>query len=217
MEETKKKVGKLCEMKDRLMTDLQCEISKGLYSDDVSIMQLGQVVDMVKDLAEAEEKCMKACYYKTIIEEMEEYKESEPRYGDIYGYNPRRYSSGRYASKGHGHISGYMPDYRMTNDWDWPEGEHREEYQKGMPPMTGAPGYTPQRDAYGKAYHDYMNARRHYHESGSINDKKEMDTHAMEHLDSFAETTKEIMKSADQPLRKQMKADLKALVAEIPD
>lgn len=211
MEETKRKIEDLCEVEKRIVEDLKCETAKGLYAG-VSIIELGQVVDMVKDLAEAEEKHMKTCYYKMLIEEMEEYKEDEPRYGDIYGYNPRRYSSGRYASKGHGHISGYMPDYHMMNEWDWPEGEHRKE----MYPITGAPGYTPS-ETYGKAYRDYMNAKRHYHESGSPSDKKEMDSHAMEHLDSFAETTKEIMKSADQPLRKQMKADLKALVAEIPD
>lgn len=32
--------------------------------------EVGQIVDMIKDLSEAEEKCWKACYYKSVVENM---------------------------------------------------------------------------------------------------------------------------------------------------
>lgn len=39
--------------------------------DRVNVNELGELVDMVKDLAEAKEKCRKARYYEVVTQHME--------------------------------------------------------------------------------------------------------------------------------------------------
>lgn len=39
--------------------------------DRVNVNELGELVDMVKDLAEAKEKCRKARYYEAVTQHME--------------------------------------------------------------------------------------------------------------------------------------------------
>lgn len=101
----------------------------------------GQIVDMIKDLCEAKEKVVKACYYKEILKHMEkeeDEKEQEEKdmlrmlkeeYGmeeedakRFYRGQPRSRTSGRFMSRGDGRRNnggrrGYeemMPmDYRM--------------------------------------------------------------------------------------------------------
>lgn len=103
------------------------ELSDGLKSNVTKSMKLeevetiGKVVDMLKDLSEAE-------YYSRISKAMEEsekedeqeakamLKRMKEEYGDeegerMYrmGYNSRRYANGRYAPKGRGRRMGYVP------------------------------------------------------------------------------------------------------------
>lgn len=84
---------KLCEMKKTLMCWSEAEIAKGQYGENhCDAEALGEVIDMIKDLAEAEEKCVKACYYKCLIkklhdgdfdedDEWEDVEEMNERYG----------------------------------------------------------------------------------------------------------------------------------------
>lgn len=210
MEKTKEKVQEICCMKDELLSELKSHYGANALSPE----RCGEIVDMIKDLAEAEAKCWESCYYKTVIEAMKEAKD-EPRYGEPYGYDNRRYaSSGRFAPKGHGHISGYHDDMRMM---DWDDDQGIDGYRMGRNSGSKSMGYTMNEMLHGKPYHDYQNAKRHYTETKSMEDKKKMDHHAMEHLDNFIESAHEMFDHADAPLRKQMKTDLKALIAEIPD
>lgn len=39
--------------------------------DRVNVMEMGELIDMVKDLAEAKEKCRKAEYYEAVTQHME--------------------------------------------------------------------------------------------------------------------------------------------------
>lgn len=66
------------EVEERLLTMLGDETSRGLSGIDAR--ELGEVVDMVKDLAEAK-------YYASVVEAMNAEK---------YGYMPKRDSRGRY-------------------------------------------------------------------------------------------------------------------------
>lgn len=95
---------KLKEMKERLVDAAKMELDKGI--DNVNTEELGEVVDMIKDLSEA-------CYYCSIVEAMEE--------SESYGYDRWRYASGRFAPKGRG-TYGYTPE-RMIPDsmMDTPE------------------------------------------------------------------------------------------------
>jgi len=78
------------------------ELAKGV--DKVDTKEFGEVVDMIKDLTEAEKNKMQACYYKTIIEAMEqsEYGEDYDWSGpdeDRMGYPRSRDSMGRFTSR----------------------------------------------------------------------------------------------------------------------
>lgn len=128
MEETKKRVAELCAMKEKLVSCAKHELDKG--TECVDTKEMGDVVDMIKDLAEAEEKLWKACYYKQIVEAMHEEKEEEELMMKLQmddgesgshrmGYDNWRYASGRFAPKGHGHFAGYtMPMPMMDSDED---------------------------------------------------------------------------------------------------
>ncbi len=92
------KMEKISNLKEKIFAEAEKECC-----DSGDIQKAGELVDMVKDLAEVEEKCAKACYYKVVVEAM---TEGDPR----YGYNSNRYADGRYAPAGHGnYTSGYFP------------------------------------------------------------------------------------------------------------
>ena len=62
---------KIFEIKQKLIDELESEIDRMGSLRNMDTREVGMVVDMIKDLAEAEEKCWKACYYKTVIDAME--------------------------------------------------------------------------------------------------------------------------------------------------
>lgn len=209
----------ICKMKEKLMEGFKSEVEeKGFYNMDIH--EAGQVVDMIKDLAEAEEKCIKACYYATIIKAMEEAEEHDDR----MGYNSRRYASGRYAPKGRGMRMGYVP--YMEYDPDFEEemrGNVRLGYDqsgRGNRSQSGSRmGYDDDRwnddPRYGRAFNDYKNAKRHYTETKSQQDKDRMDMSANEHMMSAIASFKEMWRDADPAMRKKMHTDLSALVNEM--
>lgn len=99
------KMKDLNEIKHKLIDWVKTETVKGFNSpEEVEI--LGEVVDMIKDLASAEESCMEAAYYENVTEAMENY-EQDGGEGRM-GYDRWRYSSGRFAPKGRGRM-GYEP------------------------------------------------------------------------------------------------------------
>lgn len=98
------KIENVSEIKNKLICFLEEEMEKGLSC--INTDEAGKVIDMIKDLAEAEEKGWKACYYKTIIDDMYSYDQN-----DRMGYDNWRYSSGRFAPKGKGHYSGFTTPY----------------------------------------------------------------------------------------------------------
>ena len=98
------------------------ELSSGI--ENVNTCEMGQVIDMIKDLADAE-------YHARISKAMEEADEDEKEeekyllkmFKDQYGeedarryYDEYRYKSGRFAPKGHGMRRGYNepPYWHMT-------------------------------------------------------------------------------------------------------
>ena len=98
-----------------------CELEKG--TENVDTCEMGQVVDMIKDLNEAEYKAVIVKAMKKADEEKEEYdkmllRELKEEYGEDTGrryYDHYRYASGRFAPKGHGTYRGYSePYYHMT-------------------------------------------------------------------------------------------------------
>lgn len=62
---------KIFEIKEKLINEVESEINRMGSIKNMDTRELGMIVDMIKDLAEAEEKCWKACYYKSVVEAME--------------------------------------------------------------------------------------------------------------------------------------------------
>lgn len=57
-------------MMDTLVDAQKVELAKGVDSADTE--ESGKVIDMIKDLAQAQKYCWEACYYKTLIKAMED-------------------------------------------------------------------------------------------------------------------------------------------------
>lgn len=224
-------MAKIGELKTELVDCLKSEFAKGLSCIDTK--EAGEVTDMIKDLAETERNCYEACYYKSIVEAMEDAEE-----GARYGYNPNRYSSGRYAPTGRG-TRGYRPyeDLDMIDTWAKDLDDNGMRYRMGF--NAGGRSGVKMSDGirsggshmvdpdmysehssnwdsrYGDAYNKYRTSRKHYTESKSAADKLEMDEHANEHINDTIATMKEIYKSADPDMRKRMKENVQKLVSEM--
>lgn len=123
MGDLKDKVKEICELKEKLICETMPFVNAGVFSDGIDGPGVGQAIDMIKDLADAEKNIYKACYYKTVVEAMEEEKErkelmremgmSDDNQGRM-GYDNWRYpSSGRFAPEGSGQYYGYPIDYHM--------------------------------------------------------------------------------------------------------
>lgn len=83
-------------MKEKLIEEAQNRMDN---LDGGSIEQMGQIIDMIKDLSEAEKACLEAEYYDSVIDAMD---------GDgRYGYDDRGDSGNR-----QGYRESYMMDDR---------------------------------------------------------------------------------------------------------
>lgn len=91
-------IDKICKMKDKLCEYAHQQMQHGL--DRVDTREMGAVIDMIKDLAEAEKSCMEADYYESVVEAMEDG-------GDRYGYDGGGSPSGSGSRGGSGGRSGY--------------------------------------------------------------------------------------------------------------
>lgn len=178
----------ICEIKEKLEELVKSELEQG--PQYVNTMELGEVVDMIKDMAQAKKYLMEACYYKSVAEAMED--GTEP-----YGYTPdlwkRMYIHKPYMDQS------YDDNYRMGYPMD------KVDWQYELPIR------------YGKSYGDFKMARKHYTETNSPHDKEEMDTHAMEHMSNMMTTVRDIWKAADPELRKNIKNNLAMLTNELAE
>lgn len=204
-----------------LMMWLGEEVSKG--KDCFDCQAAGEVTDMIKDLAEAAEKCVKAKYYEDLIRYMHEGDGEE---SEIYGYDPYRYSSGRFAPKGRGHRSGYpFPPYANPH-LPWPMTGHVEHdaegmFEAGMRPM----GY-PMTDLYrdfddknpaniDRMYHDYKMAKRHYTETKSDSDHHHMNEKIEEGVLDTMDILTEMWDDASPELKKKLKPTVMKLFENV--
>lgn len=201
-------LDKIMDAKKKLTGWLHEELECGKEHVACHVEQLGDLVDMIKDLSEAEEKCVKACYYMEVLRDM---NEEAAEMTEKYGYDHYRYSSGRFAPKGHGHYSaGYTPhtsgkvrvhephmdgDFRMGYD-NWPE-EKMNMSEKG------------------RKYDEWDQARRHYHESGDMESKKRMDEKMSHNIASVISQVREMNEEASPEMRANLKAEVSKLMQEL--
>lgn len=178
-------VERIHKMQECLTEKAVNELEKGVENVDTS--EMGQVVDMIKDLAEAEYHSIISKAMKKANEEEEEYDKEllrslKAEYGEESGrryYDQYRYANGRFAPKGRGTRRGYEepPYYHM-----YPEAEHMRDMDRD----------------YGKMYYtepmsesNYDRAKRNYTETKEMhkNNTPEDKEHKMKSLDSY---TKEL-------------------------
>lgn len=106
-------VHKICKMKDKLCDYASQQMERGL--DNVDTREMGMVVDMIKDLAEAEKSCLEADYYESVVEAMEgggdRYGYDGPRSADRSGWTPGTHRSRMMEDDGEGGRMGYKNQY----------------------------------------------------------------------------------------------------------
>ena len=202
------KFNDICALKHNMLHYVMGETEKGFEGDPMKVQVLGEYVDMIKDLAEAEKSCQEACYYESVVEAMEN-ADMMDDYGRM-GYNPNRnrmgqYSDGRGSRRsgdgdsdgmsrmGANNRRGYMPDMRMMMDDEWDDDD------------TG----------YGKSFKRFRKAKRHYTQTHSETDKQKMKEASNNHMLETMSTLREMWDEADPELRKRMKTDLTTLTASM--
>lgn len=188
----------ICHMCDTLVEWTRAELTNG--KECINTHEIGEGIDMIKDLCEAKEKLYKAEYYRIAAEAMlDDPMSFAPEYvqdqiqNDRAGYDHYRYGSGRFAPKGHGHRVGYTPTPHHMNDMEY----MANELKHGVP------------------YKEYMTHRRYYTEQHKPEDKHMMDEYAKQHVLDTAETVAEIYKAADPELKRDIKMELQKLVNQM--
>lgn len=86
-------VEKIYEIKNKILQRVEKD---SMNMDRVDVKELGELVDMVKDLAEAEDHCWQAQYYRKVTEAMEQGQQAG------YGTGGGTGSSAGYGSGGQG-------------------------------------------------------------------------------------------------------------------
>ena len=114
-------VENMYEIKNQIIQRVQADINeRGVENMDV--VEVGKMIDMVKDLAEAEKSCWESEYYRSVTEAM---RESQMDYGSSSGYGSQgfgysrgrmgwqnQYGSGQNGRRGYNQ-AGYMPQEEM--------------------------------------------------------------------------------------------------------
>lgn len=212
MHKTNVDLRDICEMKEKLTSWLKEELSNGRESVDTC--EAGQVVDMIKDFAEAEKDCWKAKYYELMCCALEGLDDEN----ENMGYDNWRYSSGRFAPTGRGHFAGYPVEKDHTR---MPGTVYSEDQSMGYPNMPANPPMHRSQTGnvitsrYGYPYDEWNEARRHYTESRSEDNKKKMEHKAVEHVTGAVESIKHIWKEADPALKERLKKELHPLLEDL--
>lgn len=185
----------------------------------VDTKEYGELVDMVKDLAEAEYYARISCAMKKADEEEEEeakaiMKRMKEEYGDeegerMYrmGYNRNRAANGRYTSRGRGRRMGYMPpEMRMP----YMEDEFMAEYLD-YPEIMGKSG---RRMGYGNERSgDTMNGNRGREMGGS----REGGSRYGRSYDSYRENRRHYTEMRDEDSKHKMKENIAEIFDDMED
>lgn len=181
--------------------------------ESISTEEMGQVTDMIKDLAEARfhEATTKA------MENPEEFYDDEGK----MGYDNYRYMrTGRYAPTGRGtYRPGYTPmvmdDFPGYTDGRYNGSSGYESMPRTTTGVNGRMGYPMDSTPVGRTYAEYRDRRRSYTENQTQDNRKMMEESADKHVDETIATFKEIWEDVDQPHRMKMKEKLTRLVQDM--
>lgn len=208
MHDTKIKTEELGKMKEKLVYYAKGELEKQV--SDIDTEELGEVVDMIKDLAEAEEKCWKSCYYRTVIKSMEESDDMHSRMSE-FGKNMRMWLDAEYAdddsyggmeydSQAMGDNKAYYTKPRMNLNMRNRMRREERNMRDNEPRIA-------------RTYDGYEQAKKFYTTSKSPKDKEEMNMRANDHIKETIMTVKEMWDDADPELKRKMKNEFSDLLS----
>lgn len=209
-------IMRMHDMIEKLSECAKCEIDKGI--ENIDPCEMGQVTDMMKDLAEA-------MYYRTLMKAMEESSADETmemfeRFGDGRRfYDNYRYANGRFAPKGRGTRRGYdePPYFHMT-----PEMYRGMEHDRDIDRNYGRMYYTePATSGMNMTESGYDKAKRHYtetkemHKANTAEDKE----HKMKSLENYMKELSgditELLTDMTAEERTMLKSKLSTLVSKM--
>lgn len=206
-------IKRMHEMIEKLTKCAEMELEKGI--DKIDAEEMGEVTDMIKDLAEAE-------YYSKISKAMD-----ESEYGEDYDYRGAydeyerkgyrgqpRDSKGRYMSR----RKGYMP---MMRDYDWDNMQMDRDMDREHGKMYYTEPMTMRNDNQTHSESRYDRARRGYeeskamHKSGSVEDKKK-NMESLEHyMKELSEEMAELIESMDASEKTMVRSKLQTLAQKV--
>lgn len=209
-------IMRMHDMIEKLSECAKCEIDKGI--ENIDPCEMGQVTDMMKDLAEA-------MYYRTLMKAMEESSADETMEmfeqfgGGRRFYDNYRYANGRFAPKGRGTRRGYdePPYFHMT-----PEMYHGMEHDRDIDRNYGRMYYTePTESGMNMTESGYDKAKRHYtetkemHKANTAEDKE----HKMKSLENYMKELSgditELLTDMTAEERTMLKSKLSTLVSKM--
>jgi len=214
-------IERIHKMQECLTEKAVNEFEKGIENVDTS--EMGEVVDMIKDLAEAEYHSIISKAMKKSDEEEEEYDKEllrslKAEYGEENGrryYDHYRYANGRFAPKGRGtYRRGYEepPYWHMT-----PERYHDMEYSRDMDKGNGRMYYTEPMHTESR----YESAKRAYTESKELHkgnepqDKEAKMRELEKYMKEMSDDLLNLMKGMSQEEMNMAKSKLSVLVSKM--
>ena len=186
-------IERMHKMQECLTEKAVSEFEKGIENVDTS--EMGEVVDMIKDLAEAEYHSIISKAMKKADEEEEEYDKEllrslKTEYGEESGrryYDHYRYANGRFAPKGRGTRRGYEepPYYHMPVNYN--DMEYMRDMDKGMGRMYYTEPVVSDNNSSHTIESGYDRAKRNYTETKEMhkNNTPEDKKHKMKALDGY--------------------------------
>lgn len=222
LEEETKDLKKMCE---QLEESIKREFDKGIELVDTEEMK--EAIDMLKDLYEIKKSMVEACYYKQIMEAME-----ESEYGEDYDWQGRmgyrgqpRDSMGRYTSR-RGGRRGYESMMPMDYDDSYPM-EYGRDVDADMGRMyyssggggnsggrsggqRGSRGRGSSSSRYGFAYDEYMEKRDRHSKSSPEESSKRIDL-LNDFIEDLEDMAKDVVKGMSPEERQVWKVKLNKL------
>lgn len=225
VEEEIKPLKELC---DKLVTIAKSELERGV--ENVDTHEMGEVIDMIKDLSEAKKDVVKACYHKQIMAAMEEseygedYDEEGPIERKYYRGQPRD-SRGRYMSR-RGYDSKMPMDYRMSID-DYRN--YSPEYMRDMDRKNGKMYYTESNSSMSRGMSNMRDSRegksgmsrknymesKEMHKQNTLEDKQAKMQELEKYMRELSDDVTEMIADATPEERNMLKAKMQTLVQKL--
>lgn len=216
-------IKRIHEMLECLTEVSKNQLDKGASS--VNTDEMGKVVDMIKDLSEAE-------YYSRIAKSMEEYEEDEKeaekfrlhlfeeKYGESDGrrfYDHYRYANGRFAPKGSGtYRRNYSPYLNSAYMPEWDDMEQMRDIDRHNGRMYYTDSFAHERNEsrYDKARRMYTESKE-VHKANTQTDKEQKMKDLENYFKEISEDLTDVISDATSEEKAMLRTKLTGLAGRI--